>query len=480
MNKILFASFESQPYIKTGGLADVIDALSKALNKKEFEVRVVLPLFKEIKEKYYEEMKYVDHIYIHSGLINEEANIYFCLNKKVKFYFIENDNYFNREGVYGYSDDAQRFSFFNYAIVEMMKKLDYYPDIIHENDYHTAILPAICKLKFNDDENINKIKHVFTIHNLAYQGNYDKEVIFKYLDLDKKYYDSGELRYNDSCNFMKIGIVYADLITTVSYSYASEIQTSEYGCGLSEVLKYRKDCLYGIVNGIDTSIFNPSKDEYIEKKYNSRTYEKAKAINKQSLQSTLGLKEDKDVMLVGMVSRLTFQKGIDILLNSVEDLLKKNVQIAMLGTGETKYEYAFKILEKQYPKRFVYTCGYSEDMAHKMYAGLDMLMMPSSFEPCGISQLIAMTYGTLPLVRETGGLKDTVEPFNEYMKTGNGFSFVPYSETDFKLVFNYAYDQFMEHKDNWKLLVKNAMSSDLSFDKSARMYEDLYRKVLGR
>lgn len=477
MTRILFASFESQPFVKTGGLADAVEALATALDKKEYEVKVVLPLFKEIKENH-KELKYVDNISVCSGLIKEEANIYSCNKDEVEFLFIENHNLYNREGVYGYKDDALRFSFFNYAIVEMMKKLGYYPDIIHEHDYHTAVLPAILKIKYNDHENLKNIKHVFTIHNLAYQGEYDKEVLFNYLGFDKKYYDSGELRFNDSCNFMKIGIVYADLITTVSYSYASEIQTQEQGRGLNMVLKYRKDCLYGIVNGINTKICDPSKDKLIDRRYSLKTYRKGKAINKQSLQSILGLKQNPDTMLVGMVSRLTFQKGIDIVLGCVERLLKKDIQVAMVGTGESKYEYAYKILEKQYPGKFAYYCGYTEEMAHKMYAGLDMLLMPSSFEPCGISQLIAMHYGTIPLVRETGGLRDTVIPYDEYNNQGDGFSFGPYSVQDFEYVFNYAYDQFKDNKKAWDMLIKNAMSKDLSFDKSARMYEDIYRKVL--
>ena len=478
MKKVLFVSFESLPFVKTGGLADVVYALPKALDKEEFEVRVCMPLFKSIKDKYYEGLKYLDHIYIHSGYINEEANVYSYINEGIEYLFIENATFFDRDGVYGYNDDAARFSFFNVAVLEMMIKLDYYPDICHTHDYHTAILPALCKVRYNAIESIRNIKHILTIHNLAYQGEYDKQVLFDDLAFDYKYYENGDLRFNDSCNFMKIGIVYADFVTTVSETYAKEIQTPELGCKLDTILKYRREDLYGIVNGIDVDSFDPSSDNAIYHQYNNRNYITGKRENKRSLQYQLGLEDKPDTMLIGMVSRLTFQKGADIFLGAIQDILKKDVQVAILGTGESKYEYSFKMLEQENKGKFVYYCGYNENLAHQMYAGLDMLVMPSLFEPCGISQLISMRYGTLPYVRETGGLKDTVIPLNEYTNEGTGFSFGPYSVEDFLKVFNYAYTQYYEYPERWKMLIKNAMKVDVSFDKSARAYEELYRKVL--
>ena len=479
MKKVLFVSFESLPFVKTGGLADVVYALPKALDTEQFEVRVVMPMFKTIKEKYYEGMKYLDHIYIHSGYINEEANVYSYINEGVEYLFIENDTFFFRDGVYGYKDDAARFSFFNVAVLEMMIKLDYYPDICHEHDYHTAVLPALCKIRYNAIESIRNIKHIFTIHNLAYQGEYDKQVLFDYLAFDYWHYENGDLRYNDYCNFMKIGLHFADVVTTVSKTYAQEIQTPEYGCHLESVLKYRSNDLYGIVNGIDTGSFNPKTDPTIAHNYDIRNLFAGKRENKLALQRQLGLREDPNVFLVGMVSRLTFQKGADLILGALPEMLRGNIQIAILGTGESKYEYSFKMLEEGNKGRCVYYCGYNEGLAHLMYAGLDMLMMPSLFEPCGISQLISMRYGTIPFVRETGGLKDTVEPLNEYTMQGTGFSFGPYSVEDFNSVFNYAYSQYYDYPERWKMLMKNAIKTDVSFDKSAREYEALYRKVLG-
>ena len=478
MNKVLFASFESLPFIKTGGLADVVYALPKALDNKNFEVKVVLPLLKKIKEKYYDKLTYLDHIYVNSGYINEEANIYKYINEGVEYLFIENDTFFYRDGVYGYDDDVYRFSFYNVAILEMMIKLNYYPDIIHAHDYHTSVISALCKIRYNAIDEIRRIKHILTIHNLAYQGEYDKKVLGDCLAFDYRYYDSGDLRFNDYCNFMKIGLVYADQITTVSKSYANEIQTGEFGCNLDSILRYRKDNLCGIVNGIDTVSFDPETDKGIHTNYTVKNYKTNKLENKRSLQYRLGLEDRPETLLIGMVSRLTFQKGADIFLNALPEILKHDVQIAILGTGESKYEYAFKQLENENKGRFVYYCGYDEALSHAMYAGLDMLLMPSLFEPCGISQLIAMRYGTLPLVRETGGLKDTVEPLNEYTNTGRGFSFGPYSAYDLAKVFDYACLQYYDYPERWDMLIKNAMKYDVSFAKSAREYEDLYRKVL--
>ena len=476
MKKVLFAAFEGLPFIKTGGLADVVYALPKALDKEKYEVKVVLPLLKMVKDKYQDRLEYVDYFEVHSGYINEGANVYKCVNEGIEYLFIENNTFFDRESVYGYGDDACRFSFYNVAILEMMIKLNYYPDIIHTHDYHTSILPALCKLRFNQNEKIARIKHVFTIHNLVYQGIYDKQVLFDYLAFDYHHYENGVLRFNDLCNFMKIGIDTADVVTTVSKTYAKEIQTPEYGEGLEMMLRYRNEDLYGIVNGIDPDIWDPMTDK-LACNYNLRNYLKGKAANKEAIQKELGLEVDPDAFLVGMVSRLTFQKGAELIANTYGEMLSKHVQIIVLGTGESKYEYAFRMMEDYNKGRAVYYAGYNEQLAHSIYAGIDLLLMPSLFEPCGISQLIAMRYGTLPLVRETGGLKDTVEPYNCYAKTGRGFTFGPYNQYDMMNVFNYAYETYNSYRDDWKMLMRNAMKYDVSFAKSAREYEEVYDKL---
>ncbi|MDY6062273.1 MAG: glycogen synthase [Erysipelotrichaceae bacterium] len=474
MKKVLFATFEALPFVKTGGLADVVYALPKYLDQNKFDVRIVLPLFKTIKERYIQQLESIGHIYVRCGYINEEANILTYKYGGVEYLFIENDTYFYRDGIYGYDDDAARFSFYNLAIIEMFKVLNYYPDIVHAHDYHCGVLSALCKLKDNGDDSIRSIKHIFTIHNLAYQGIFDKKVLFELLGFDYCYYADGTLRFNDCTNFMKIGIVCADKITTVSNTYALEIQSPQFGEGLDALLKYRRDDLIGIINGIDTSLFNPESDVYLYANYHSKAFKRNKQKCKRSLQYELGLNDNSEILVVGMVSRLTYQKGINLILDEIHHIMKMNVQVVVLGSGETNYEYAFKNLENQYKGRFVYYCGYNETLAHKIYAGIDMLLMPSLFEPCGISQLIAMRYGSLPLVRETGGLKDTVEPYNMYTKKGRGFSFTNFNSFEFKQIFDMAYDVYYHNHKDWDRMIKNAMNYDVSFKLSAKEYELLY------
>ncbi len=475
MKKVLLAAFESVPFIKTGGLADVIYALPKAICGKKYNVRVVIPLHKSIKEAYKNELKYLDKVSVITPCFDDEALIYYYKNEKIDYYFIENDKYFNRDSVYGYDDDKYRFSFFCFAVVEMLKKLEYYPDIIQSNDYHTALLPAICKFLYKRNKNIRNIKHIFTIHNLVFQGHYDKSIVNE-LGFNYRDFENGTLRFNDECNFMKIGITLADKIVTVSNTYANEIQTSYFGQGLDTVLKYRKDDLLGITNGIDTKLFDPKSDEMIYQNYDCHSFVGGKKENKKQLLDSFKLKDD-DSMLIGIISRLTYQKGFDLFLDNYHEILKKNVKLIIIGSGETKYEYSFKMMEKEYPDKVRFVCGYDEKLAHRVYAGCDLFLMPSLFEPCGLSQLISMRYGTLPLVRETGGLVETVKPYNEYEKTGWGFSFGPYNSYDMLIVFNLAYKTYMENKNDYKMLIRNAMKQDVSFKRVKADYEKLYDEV---
>lgn len=480
MQQVLFASFESLPFVKTGGLADVIYALPKAIDKNKFNVKVVMPLHKSIKEKIITSVKSIGHIYVRSGFLDEEANILAYNNEGIDYYFIENDTFFNRDGIYGYDDDASRFAFFNLALIEMLINLDYYPNIIHCHDYHTGMVAAVCKLKYAYHHKIKQIKHVFTIHNLAYQGIYNKDVLFDLFAFNYWDYENGALRYGDGTNFMKVALTFSDTITTVSNTYAKEIQTSLYGEGLENLISYRKEDLCGVVNGIDVDSFNPKTDPYIYANYHLSAFKRNKYRCKRSLQFELGLKDEPKKFVVGIVSRLTNQKGISMIIAELEHILAMDVQIVILGTGDKYYENAFKLMESRYKGQAVYYCGYNEALAHKIYAGLDLLLMPSLFEPCGISQLIAMRYGTLPLVRETGGLKDTVKAYNRFEKTGTGFSFNSLNSYDFKKVFDLAYDTYYHHKDDWHLLMKNAMSLDVSFNQSARDYENIYEWTLNK
>lgn len=479
MKNILFVAFEGLPFVKVGGLADVIYALPKAIDKK-YKVRVALPLFKVIKDKYKNRLKYLDQVSVNGGIVKGKANIYSCVNESIEYLFIENSKYYNRKEVYAYKDDGERYAFFNMAVIEMMIKLNYYPDICHVHDYHTSMIPAICKYKYSDNEKIARIKHVFTIHNLVYQGWYRKSYLKKYFGFSNDCLKNKDLIHKKQCNFMKAGICVSDAFTTVSKTYAKEIQTHKVGCGLDSVIKKNKKKLYGIVNGIDTSLFNPSFDKNIKKKYSLSNYKKGKRINKLALQKKLHLDQDSDVLLVGMVSRLTFQKGAELLLSSIKKILKLNVQIVILGTGEKKYEDAFKLLNKKFGNKFAYYCGYNESLAHEIYAGIDMLLMPSLFEPCGISQLISMEYGTVPLVRETGGLKDTVTQLNKNKLTGTGFVFKDYKVKEFYKTFLNAYKQYYDYPKRWNALIRNGMKTDVSFKKSAKEYEKIYKKVLSK
>ena len=360
MINVLFVSFESLPFVKTGGLADVVAALPQALDHEKYDVKVVLPLLKTIKDKYMSDLHYVDHIYINSGIIHEEANIYNLYLNNLEYIFIENDTYFYRDGVYGYNDDVIRFAVFNNAVLEMMIKCDYYPDICHEHDYHTAVLPALCKIRYDAIEKIRRIKHVFTIHNLAYQGVYNKKVLFDFLGFDYRYFEDGSLRFNDDANFMKIGIVFADIVTTVSKTYSYEIQTPQFGENLEAVLQYRRGDLYGIVNGIDTKLFDPAKDPDIRYNFSVRNYKAGKRENKAAVQESLGLQVRPNTFLVGMISRLTSQKGVDLLISSIDHWMQRDCEIAILGTGDSKYEYQLKMMEERYKTRCVYYCGYAD------------------------------------------------------------------------------------------------------------------------
>ena len=474
--KVYFAAFEALPFVKTGGLADVVGSLPSYYDKK-IEVTTILPFYRFLKEKLMDKVKHLVHLYVKTGILEEECDVYSLRYAGTEYRFIDSPTFFDRNGIYGYEDDAARFAFYGAAVIEMMCRLEEFPDIIHSHDYHTAPLIALCKLGKHHIERVYAIKHVFTIHNLSFQGIYDKQILFDYLDLDREDFDNGTLRFNDGINYMKIGIVLADAVTTVSKSYAREILDPSGGQGLDTVLQYRQDDLYGIVNGIDDSFFNP-KSSYVKYPYNSRNVFREKKKNKLFLQQELGLEEGEDIFLVGMVSRLTSQKGIDLLLGGAERMIRQGVEIAILGTGETRYEYALKTLCWKYPGKISYTCGYNEKLAHRMYAGLDMLLMPSLYEPCGLSQLIAMHFGTVPFVRETGGLRDTVEAYNEYTDTGTGFSFGPYNQQDFNHVFDYAYEQYLDYPKRWRKIMRNDMKKDVSFAASAAEYEKVYRKVM--
>lgn len=474
---ILFVAGEGLPFIKTGGLADVIGSLPKALAKRGHDVRVVLPLYKKVIEDHYDELTRLGTIQVRSGWIDQPATFYSATVDGVVYYFVEHQGYFEREGLYGYEDDGERFAFFQRAVLDMIYFIDWWPNIINSNDWQTGMIPLLAHACYGDDYRYQNIKHVYTIHNLAFQGNFGVDMLPTCLGLDYYYFDNGSIKFDTGISFMKAGIVYADKVTTVSPTYSREILTQTYGEKMDSVLRYRQNDLWGIVNGIDVEEWNPSTDKLLTKNYTLKTVVSGKKANKLALQEELGLKVTNDVCLIGLVSRLTNQKGIYLITDKLQEILGMDVQFVVLGTGEKAAEDAFKWMESSYKGKAVYYCGYNEPLAHRIYAGSDLFLMPSLYEPCGIGQLIAMHYGTLPLVRETGGLKDTVQPYNQYTGEGNGFSFWAANSHDMVYTLRYAVEQFYENKPGWKGLVKNAMNTDVSWEKSAGIYEELYYQL---
>lgn len=474
---ILFVGGEALPFIKTGGLADVLGSLPKSLAKRGHDVRVVIPLYKKIIEKYYDDLEKIGTIQVHSGWIDQPATYYTTTVDGVVYYFIEHQYYFEREGLYGYDDDGERFAFFQRAVLDMIYFIDWWPNIIHSNDWQTGMIPLMAHACYGDDYRYQGIKHVYTIHNLAFQGNFGVDMLPSCLGLDYSYFDNGSIKFDTGISFMKAGIVYADKITTVSPTYSNEILTESYGEKMDSVLRYRREDLWGIVNGIDINEWNPKKDKLLAKNYDVRSYVSGKKANKKALQEELGLEVRDDVMVIGLVSRLTNQKGIYLITDRLQEILGLDVQFVVLGTGEANAENAFKWMENEYKGKAVYYCGYNEELAHRIYAGADLFLMPSIYEPCGIGQLIAMHYGALPLVRETGGLKDTVQPYNQYTGEGTGFSFWAINADDMVYTIRWATEQFYDNKPGWKGLVKNAMTKDVSWEGSAEIYEELYYTI---
>lgn len=477
MARILMVAGEGLPFIKSGGLADVIGSLPFELTKKGHEIRVVLPLYLKIAQKYHDGFTHEKSFSVNINYHEVPVAVWSSMVKDVKYYFIEHQGYFERDTLYGYNDDGERFAYFQKAVIEMLNQLNYWPEIMHSHDWHTGMIPVLCKEGHSFDERYRNIKHVYTIHNMAYQGNFGVEMLDSCLGLDYRLFDNGNVRYDGGISFMKSGILYADKVTTVSPTYSQEILTPQYGEHLEMVLNMRKYDLWGITNGIDVEYWNPKTDPEVPYHFNRVNVEKAKKLNKISLQKEMGLEEDENVMLVGVVSRLTWQKGFYLLMEQLDALCALPIQLVVLGSGEYAIEEKMEQLQAGNRGKIAFYSGYNESLAHRIYAACDLFFMPSLFEPCGISQLISMRYGTLPFVRETGGLKDTVTPYNEFEKTGNGFSFYNYNSNEMMDVLRMAVSVYYDRPEDWKILVRNAMSTDVSWEKSAYTYCLLYKEL---
>lgn len=478
MKKILFAASESIPFVKTGGLADVIGSLPKYFDKEAYDVRVILPKYGVIKEEFKDQMKYRTHFYMDLFWRSHYVGIFELEFEGILFYFIDNEYYFS--GAWPYEDakwDIEKFTFFSKAVLAVLPVIDFQPDILHCHDWQTGLIPVYKDASFSENEFFVNMKTIMTIHNLAFQGRWDIATVKRITGLPGEYFSPDKLEFYKDANLLKGGMVYADYITTVSDTYAEEITTPFYGEGLDGLLQAKSNKLVGIVNGIDYREYNPETDPMIFKNYNSINFRKEKIKNKKALQEELGLEKNEKKFMIGIVSRLTDQKGLDLVECVMEDICTDDLQFVILGTGQERYEDLFKHYAWKYGDKVSANIFYSEVMSHKIYAACDAFLMPSLFEPCGLSQLMSLRYGTVPIIRETGGLKDTVIPYNEYESTGTGFSFANYNAHDMLNTIRYAEHIYYNKKREWNKLIDRGMAADFSWNSSAKKYQDLYNKI---
>lgn len=477
--KVLFVASEAAPLIKSGGLGDVAGALPKELARKGVDVRVVIPKYKNINWKLKDKLQFDRWFMINVSWRTRYVGVFTYKQDGVTYYLIDNEAYFNRDGLYGYYDDGERFAYFDRAVLEMLKQVDFQPDIIHCNDWQTGMIPVMLRLEYSrKDLFYAGMKTVYSIHNILFQGCFDKVILPELFGYDYEPFKNKSLEFNEGVSFMKGAINYSDLISTVSCSYAEEIKTPDYGEGLDGLLRCRSGALRGIVNGIDYDEFNPETDNYIYKKYNVSTL-KEKLTNKEQLQKDLGLYQSRTTPMIGMVTRLTSQKGIDLIVNIADRLLQQDVQLVILGTGDKNFEDHFKWLDYRYGNKVSANIKFDNELAHKIYASSDMFLMPSLFEPCGLGQLIALRYGTIPIVRETGGLRDTVQPYNQFEESGNGFSFANFNADEMYNIIQYALQIYYD-KRQWNKIIRHAMNSNNSWSKSADEYLNMYNELYYR
>ncbi len=483
MNRILFAASECVPFIKTGGLADVCGALPKEFDKEYWDVRVVIPNYSCIPEHFRSQFEYVAHFWMSAGpyIQNKYVGILQYKMDGITYYFIDNQEYFNGFTPYGnVLHDIEKFTFFDKAVLSMLKHIDFHPDIIHCHDWQAGLIPVYLKNEFSADDFYWGIKTIMTIHNLKFQGVWDIKTMQGFTGFAADLFTPDKLEFQKDANMLKGGLVYADYITTVSDTYAQEIQSEYYGEGLNGLLSARHLDMQGIVNGIDYKVYDPNTDPKIYTNYDVESFRKKKAMNKEKLQAELGLAVDKKKYMIGLISRLTDQKGLDLIDYAMEGITDEFTQFVVIGTGEGQYENLFRHYAWKYPDRVSANICYSDDLAHKLYAAADAFLMPSRFEPCGLTQLISFRYGTVPIVRETGGLKDTVEAFNEYENTGDGFSFANYNADEMLRVINYSKHIYFDKKRQWNQMIERGMTKDFSWNASKFRYEGLYNYLMGK
>lgn len=480
MKKVLFVTSEAVPFIKTGGLADVAGSLARYIDKQEYDVRVILPKYACMDEMWKKKLRFHSHFYVALGWRNQYVGILETIEGGIHYYFIDNEYYFAGPKPYNQlHEDIEKFAYFSKAALAAIGMIDFVPDVIHCHDWQTALVPVFLKAFASDYPLLRNTKTMMTIHNLRFQGRYVMDAIKNLTGLSDDYFTPDKLESYGEANFLKGGIAYADIVTTVSPTYALEIMTREGGESLDGLLYARRNSLYGIINGLDTAEYDPGHDTYLAHNFTAAEMKQGKAENKLALQRELQLPEDKDTIMIAMVSRLTDQKGLDLLAYVMDEMLSHaRLQLVVLGTGQEQYENMLRYFADKYPDKLSANIFYSEQLAHRIYASADALIMPSLFEPCGLSQLMSYCYGTLPIVRETGGLKDTVQPYNEYDHTGTGFSFANYNAHEMLQTIYYAMHIYYDDRPQWDEMAKRDMSMDYSWKKSAREYEKLYDRLL--
>ena len=477
--KVLFASFEATPFSKTGGLGDVAGSLPKYLNKDGCEVRVILPKLSSIPQRFQERMEFIEHFDVPLGWRNSYCGLFELKYDDVTYYFVDNEYYFKRDNIYGEFDDGERVAFFSKAVLESLLHIsDFMPHIIHCNDWHTALVSVYLNEQYKNLYGFENIKTVLTIHNLKFQGQYSEIVIGDVCGLLGTDADRQMRMADGSANYLLGGLRYADRITTVSPTYAEEICTPYFGEHLDWLFTERKDRLSGILNGIDYHDFDPQTDAKIQYHYCAKTIENKKK-NKQFLQQLLGLDVNCSRPLFGLISRLTEQKGLDLITYNLPWIVESGVQLVVLGQGDSRYEEAFQYYQWLSPEQISARIEFSEELSRRIYAGADAFLMPSRFEPCGLSQMIAMRYGTVPVVRETGGLKDSVQSYNKFTGEGSGFSFANFNAHELRTAMEGVIDLYAQ-PEKWTELKKHIMGLDFSWTASAKEYRRLYEEMTGR
>lgn len=476
---ILYVTSEAVPFCKTGGLADVAGSLPQSLAANGDRVSVILPLYQSVADAWRDRLHFERYTYVRLAWRSLYCGLFSYERQGVTWYFVDNEQYFKRPELYGYYDDGERFAFFCRAVTELLPLLPEKPDVVHCNDWQTALVPIYIRDEAVREEFYKSVRTVITVHNIEYQGRYGDQVLEDVIGLDRSYLNEGMLGYYKDVNLMKGAIMASNFVTTVSPTYAQELRLPFYAHGLAGVINEQSGKLQGILNGIDTQLYDPAATSGLAANFSARSLVKGKAECKLALQRAVGLEENADVPIIACISRLVGHKGFSLVTDALHEIMAMNVQMVVLGTGDWQYEAAFREAQVQYPGRFSAQITYSAPLSTAIYAGADLFLMPSVSEPCGLSQMIAMRYGTVPVVRETGGLKDTVTPYNKFEGTGRGFTFSDINAHDMVWVLREAVDLYFNNKKAWRGIQKEDMTADFSWNSSARQYLEIYQRILG-